>query len=243
MIVREGLYQDFPFADLVWKFIAGQQLTPDDVFSADSALREEFGRLRSGDKATWTFVTWDGNTAGMGPRPGSPVEDIENYIEQYLNERLHTLEPFLCEIRKGFWENIGLDGHPMLTGKVLERLVCGNPQITVDQLISLTIAGTFSGGLNNEYVQRMFAALRRFTVEELRLFLGFVTGLKRIPSRQIKPDFRITVLPFTRHSSDSPLPLAHTCFFTIDLPLYSSDDIAVRQLRTAVTLCNTMEMG
>jgi hypothetical protein len=171
------------------------------------------------------------------------VEDIESYIRQYLNERLHALEPFLHEIKNGFWENTGIDGHSMLTGKVLQRLVAGSGQITVEQLIWLTNADTFSGGLNNQYVQRMFAALRRFTEEELRLFLFFVTSLKRIPSRQMNPAFKIIAVPFTGQLSDSLLPRAHTCFFKIDLPLYSSDDVALRQLRTAVTFCDTNEMA
>lgn len=43
------------------------------------------------------------------------------------------------------------------------------------------------------------------------------------------------------HRGDNELPEAHTCFFVLDLPCYTTDEICEARLTTAVTFCGEID--
>ena len=46
---------------------------------------------------------------------------------------------------------------------------------------------------------------------------------------------------FARNMNANSLPQAHTCFFSVDLPIYKSDKIMRQKLLTAITLCGEID--
>ena len=70
------------------------------------------------------------------------------------------------------------------------------------------------------------------------LFLKFVTGATRLPLDGYDPPFNVT------EGSDmdaKALPKAHTCFFSINLPKYSSKQILKTKLEYAISECFAMD--
>lgn len=56
--------------------------------------------------------------------------------------------------------------------------------------------------------------------------------------QEIQEKHRLTLL---RGKGDESLPISHTCFFTIDLPQYSSFEVFRRNLLIAITFCSTID--
>ena len=46
------------------------------------------------------------------------------------------------------------------------------------------------------------------------------------------------VKPLRRANPDGWIPESHTCFFTIDMPEYTSEEAAARQIRLAIHECS-----
>lgn len=84
---------------------------------------------------------------------------------------------------------------------------------------------------SQRHVRYLWQTLRRFSPENRALFLRFVWGRTRLPATPSEwGDVRFTV--HTRHTSspDTAYPVAHTCFFSLELPTYSSLAICTRRV-------------
>ena len=96
---------------------------------------------------------------------------------------------------------------------------------------------------NHRHVRYLWASLRRFTPEQRGAFLRFVWGRTRLPSTAREwGDAKFTL--HTRHtpSPDAAYPVAHTCFFSLELPIYSSASICYERLLYAITNCVNIDM-
>ena len=71
------------------------------------------------------------------------------------------------------------------------------------------------------------------TAEQQSAFLRFAWGRARLPAAGDFRKFKIT--KYSCDNSDLYLPLSHTCFFTIDLPAYSTKEVLKNKLLYAVT--------
>ena len=59
------------------------------------------------------------------------------------------------------------------------------------------------------------------------------TGRSRLPDRNT--DWSFTIRNPNSKNDDQHLPIAHTCFFMIEMPVYSTDEIMRKRLLTACT--------
>ena len=77
----------------------------------------------------------------------------------------------------------------------------------------------------------------RFDDAQRAQFIQFVWGRSRLPlrARDFEKPFRINRLAESEREPDKYLPVAHTCFFSLDLPRYSSVDIMAERLLYAMT--------
>ena len=162
-----------------------------------------------------------------------------------MKTRLHESEAQARAIRKGFNDVVPLGMLSLFSWREVERLVCGNSSIDVDALRRHT---TYNGGLSatSPVVKMLFKALKSFTTEERQLFLRFVWGRNRLPSND--SDWTQHFVINTLHSSsndpdanDKLLPVAHTCFFTIDLPNYTSYDILRSKVLYSIVNCQAID--
>jgi hypothetical protein len=80
-----------------------------------------------------------------------------------------------------------------------------------------------------------------FSVKEKELLLRFVWGRSRLPLSQ--QDFTQKFEIMTCHiNNDNVLPLAHTCFFQLELPRYTTIEIMKAKLLYAITSCIEVDM-
>jgi len=78
------------------------------------------------------------------------------------------------------------------------------------------------------------------TEEEKSAYLKFVWGRSRLPMN-LDGLHRKHCIDFYRSRTKDSLPISHTCFFRIDLPEYSTDEILKKRLVYAFTFCGDID--
>jgi hypothetical protein len=233
MIARQGYVQDLPFADLVWKYIASEAITREDVFQAEPRLGAQVTAWELDPSAgVPAFETWDGTPMKM-PAETAPVEEIAAEISRHIGGRIAVLEKFLGPMKTAFWGNVGRKGQDLLTSEALRAITNGTGEVTVAALDPLL---SFEGGLTPVDKERLMRVLGRFTAAQRSDFMKYCTGLPKIPNRIVSPNFKIVVKPLARSipRPDNFCPEAHTCFNALCMPSYSSDDIAYDRIAAAI---------
>merc|ERR1711991_592449 len=130
----------------------------------------------------------------------------------------------------------------MYTPEQMEVIVCGEPHINIDVLRENVVYDSCSE--QDPQVQWLWQVLDEMTQDERALFLQFVWSRTRLPvsSSQMIMKFKIQAAPDSvNEKPDEHLPLAHTCFFSISVPRYSSKEILRSKLIYAIQHCSSMD--
>merc|ERR1711991_781813 len=122
----------------------------------------------------------------------------------------------------------------------LQLLIAGNPIIDIDALKRHTkLGGGYTDG--DPSVRYFWKALHSFSNDERKLFLRFVWGRSRLPLSDSEwgQVFTLTVLT---NADDGTLPVAHTCFFTLDLPRYTTYEITRTKILYAIINSRSIDL-
>lgn len=121
----------------------------------------------------------------------------------------------------------------------MQTLVCGADDVDPDILYANT---DYDGSTcNDDHIKFFWDCVREMTPKERSLLIKFIWGRSRLPSGREWRHMKIA-----RYNPNGPvdkyLPLTHTCFFTIDLPRYSSKEIMRQRLLYAITHCTAIDL-
>ena len=252
------------------EFLQSDELT-DCVSTEETRIRKSFASLTTtrdeSSREVEESLVFLGRLAGTACRHGIPVDlplpmmmlwnviveekvsstSILREIDLLASKNLDT--GYTCPLLA--WEqrmlNSFVDGlsHllpvellPLLSGEELRSLMCGNPDVDVNLLKRVV---EYEGFKESDAVIGYFwEALREMSNEDRKRFLQFVWARNRLPNKE--SDFEA---PFKIQKdsggSDSSLPSASTCFFSLTLPEYSSKEILRKKLTFAVENVCTME--
>ena len=89
--------------------------------------------------------------------------------------------------------------------------------------------------------------IESFTEEQKVAFLKFTWGRTRLPttSDEFAKSHLFQITKYHSYdavvSNDIQLPKSHTCFFTLDLPPYSTKEIMHERLLFAISECGTID--
>jgi E3 ubiquitin-protein ligase HERC2 len=83
--------------------------------------------------------------------------------------------------------------------------------------------------------------MEEFSAEERSMYLRFVWGRSRLPltSKDFNMKHRIEILH--HNNPDVALPVSHTCFFSIELPKYSTYELLRDKLKYAIINCQAID--
>ena len=91
-------------------------------------------------------------------------------------------------------------------------------------------------------VRFLWLVLEGLTKEQRRIFLKFMWGRTRLPlTEQDWGEQKMRIHTLDTHSPDTHFPVAHTCFFSIEWPQYSTLKIAREKLLYAINNCNAID--
>lgn len=229
---------------VVWKYIPNTtpSLNIRDLQFYDPVLAKSF---------QWILVTSHVEDIGLNfdslNMPGEPVNDNNKdlFIQKSIEKHLildHRTE--LDAIRKGFidcLEALSEEAAPFIT--LLSHtdwrvLLCGDLCISPSKVIELL---QFTGFNRKSKIPIWLKEIiLEFDEMTLRKFLVFVTGTPSLPT----PDdgvssYHINVRGQYRSTA---LPIAHTCFFHLDIPDYKEKETLLSKLLYAIDNASTYEI-
>jgi HECT-domain (ubiquitin-transferase)/SPRY domain len=181
-----------------------------------------------------------------------PVSSAEKLREldhlahhQLENEKDAVGSPLLLwqqRMLNAFTEGLGnvlpVEILPLMTGEELRDTVCGNPEVDVDLLKQVVEYEGYSA--TDNVIGFFWETLNEMTNDERKQFLQFVWARNRLPMREADFDAPFKIQKDTL-KTDQALPSASTCFFTLTLPDYSSQEILREKLLFAINNVTTME--
>jgi hypothetical protein len=244
----ETLNLDLP--SLLWKKILGIKVDVNDLEAIDKLCIQAFnecGKL-SKDKfdylITERFVTQLSDGQEFELKEGGknlPVKfaDREEWAKLSIQARLNESDQQIRAIKKGLNAVVPANTLSLFSSYDLELMVCGNPVIDLDLLRKHTQYRGISSG--SALVKNMWKALESFNQEERQMFIRFVWGRSRLPVTEgdWNQDFTVHLL---RSGREDTLPISHTCFFSLELPDYSTYEVLRDKLLFAIMNCLAIDI-
>eukprot|EP00163_Fabomonas_tropica_P003354 TRINITY_DN12848_c0_g2_i1.p1 TRINITY_DN12848_c0_g2~~TRINITY_DN12848_c0_g2_i1.p1 ORF type:complete len:3091 (+),score=552.10 TRINITY_DN12848_c0_g2_i1:91-9273(+) len=172
----------------------------------------------------------------------------DKYVALIEDFRLHEIDLQIQALQRGLCSVLPQRVLPLFTWPQLELAVCGKADFDVD---FLRLHTTYHGVSPDEpHIALFWKVLETFTSEDRQNFLRFVWGRSRLPTAvddleemtdgglQIH-DHALSMSATT--SADHYLPISHTCFFSLELPRYSSAEVMRSKLLYAITECREID--
>ena len=180
----------------------------------------------------FTVTDCAGNTVELVPGGQFiPVttRNVYKYIELAEDYRLNEMKQAGEAIAYGVRTLIPQRALTLFTWYQMERYVCGEPDIDIHELKIHTVYSNWTE--SNEVVKRFWKVMESLNPKDRSQFLRFVWGRSRLPTTSNWPrPFKLAA----KMAGDETLPVAHTCFFQLDLPQYSSESIMRERLLVAI---------
>merc|ERR1712127_48353 len=118
----------------------------------------------------------------------------------------------------------------------------GNPDVDVDLLQRVVEYEGYDE--SDTVIQYFWEVLREMTSKQRKLFLQFVWARSRLPTKENDFEAPFKIQKYTKSKngdSNSALPSASTCFFSLSLPEYEDKNILKSKLLFAINNVTTME--
>ncbi|KAL3933083.1 MAG: hypothetical protein SGPRY_000437 [Prymnesium sp.] len=166
----------------------------------------------------------------------------KEYCDLVLKTRLREGRTQTQAILRGLSTILPARLFSLYTHHEFELMVCGTPDINVDDLRSHTRYGV-SIDVNDAHVKIFWDVLESFTSQERSQFLSFIWGRNRLPATEEEwSDQSMKMHTLDTATPDEHFPVSHTCFFSMEWPRYSSFAIARTKLLYAIVNCTDMDM-
>ncbi|CAF0859852.1 unnamed protein product [Rotaria sordida] len=266
MAIRRKHYLDLKFPILLWKQLVEEQITMEDIeaidmqsftiinemekiikrnqsIDTDSDINYLFSSIMS--ELRFDIVSSAGQTYELIPGGAEiPItsDNLKQYCAYYCAYRLNEFHRQIEFIRQGLYNIVPSYYLSLFTASSLEEAVCGKGQMDIELLKRNTNYKNASE--DSPHIQRFWKVLSElFDDDQRKLFLIFVWGRSILPSRDEEFTSRFTINPYyiSNGEVDKVLPRSHTCFFTIDLPAYSTIEIMYERLNYAINHCSSID--
>ncbi|XP_023545877.1 E3 ubiquitin-protein ligase UPL2-like isoform X2 [Cucurbita pepo subsp. pepo] len=168
-------------------------------------------------------------------------ENKYQYVDLVVEHQLTTaIRPQINAFLDGFHELIPRELISIFNDKELELLICGLPDIDLDDMRANTEYSGYSAA--SPVILWFWEVVQSFSKEDKARLLQFVTGTSKVPLEGFSALQGISgSQKFQIHKaygSPEHLPSAHTCFNQLDLPEYPSKQHLEEKLLLAVHEAN-----
>ena len=248
--VYDGEFLDVNFTKSMYKYLLKQEMTLSDLESFDDEVyrnlkqflendvtgfdiyfcvdREEFGKI----------TTIDLIPSGRDIEVTN--ENKHEYAKLFVEYKLlGSVKKQLELFREGFYSIIPYELISYFYDTEFELLVSGMPDIDVDDLRANTIYIGYTSTSN--VILWFWQVFEEMQQRQKVLLLQFVTGSSKVPLggfSHLMGNNGTQLFTIQRLHKSDKLPIAHTCFNTLDLPDYDSIDVLRDKLLFAISECN-----
>ena len=250
--MRSKITLDLALPSFIWKVVLQEILTEEDLRSFDMTfynfiahLSELNIKIKGGngsDAATqkqavldaqdllqdlsWTITSMSGASVDLidTERNNVEVEELDLYLEKAVRWKLCESASQIQMFRQGILDVVPSSAIAMLSWWELEALVCGSKVVDVKRLQENTEYDDDVSS-SDPHILFFWAVLETFKEEDKNAFLRFVWARPTLPPKGVAFSQKMRIQSVSEESNgdaDAYLPKAHTCFFSINLPRYSS---------------------
>lgn len=248
-----------------WKGLVGEALQETDLEHVDfeahalvrgvkdhiSTLRktQQFTERTTSSQVTDCF-TWTAPARGetVELRPGGAeltvrTAELPEYAHAVVQARIHEGDTTLFAVRDGLASVVPAAVLPLFAWDEVELQACGRPGVDVD-LLQANTEYDDDISTSDPHIQSFWRVLHAFDDRDRCQFLRFVWARSRLPTKAVDFHQKFKIHTPTsegvKEDPDQYLPKAHTCFFSINLPRYSTDEVMAKKL--SYTMYNCIEM-
>ena len=253
--LRTKEYLALNIPSIIWKLLVQDTVTREDLEAIDLFTIQSLDAVRNIHLQgiteetfsacmfnTFSTLSSDGRTVELVPdglKRDVQFHDRHEYCDLVENYRLHEFDSQAQAVRNGLSTIIPIRLLSLFTWEQLEVMVCGKPEIDVKLLQRVTEYSSCSAG--DEHVKFFWKALEEFSMEERSMFLRFTWGRSRLPLSAEGFSQRMKIQNFNKSPPDAYFPVAHTCFFSLELPRYTNLDVMKEKLRYAIYNCQVID--
>lgn len=224
-------------ASFIWKKFLNEKITLEDMNDYDSEIYQSLKWISENDvnDLMMTFVdTNDEELCENGENIKLTNENKNEFIDLMIEKKL--IKPnneAINNLITGFRSIIDLEIFKVFKSEEIKEFVNGKEEIDIEDWKRNTAHN------NSEKFNEFFEIISNWSQENLKKLLKFTTGSPIVPCEGFSywakygRSFR---LEFTGKSSQR-LPISHTCFNRIDIPIYESKEIFEQKLLYAIE-CN-----
>jgi hypothetical protein len=164
------------------------------------------------------------------------------YVRRLLEFRMHEFDLALAAIRRGICYMVPhAAAYALWSPSEMETKITGSRDVDVAALRRATRYDMCAE--TDPHIERFWRVFAAESAEFRAGFLRFVSGRSRLPTTA-GSSFTLVIKGFFRgppEEHDKYLPQSATCFFTIQLPRYSTDEIMRERLWFAIRHCHSID--
>jgi E3 ubiquitin-protein ligase HUWE1 len=163
------------------------------------------------------------------------VDNRDTYVQCVVNQILKEQASEQTKaFSKGFYDIIPVDEMKMFRPDELDLLICGVPEIDVDDLLA-SCEFQLPYYIDHPVIQRFIEVLRSFSNTQKAQFLLYVTGSSQMPVGGLRNLATRAPLKIIGGPPPSHLPISHTCYHQLELPAYQDAETLKSKLVLAMT--------
>ena len=190
--------------------------------AASAAFARAFPGLRFSTKSL------DGRVIDLAVQGGRNVRVTLStrwqYVQAALEYHMTAYDSAVKHIQRGLYSLVPARALRLLSWNELAFSVAGRPEIDTNQLRRHTVYEGYRA--TDSTIAMFWRVFESISNAERSLFIRFAWGRSRLPVKWGSTRFKLARRP----AGDEQLPVAHTCFFSVELPPYSNES----RMRTAL---------
>ncbi|CAF2660678.1 unnamed protein product [Rotaria sp. Silwood2] len=267
MAIRKKHYLDLKFPLFLWKQLAREQVTIEDIEAIDIQCFKIIKEMQANftqdelidvnidinylfssimSELRFEVVSSAGQSYELvpgGKEIALTAANFKDYCTKYQEYRLNEFSRQIEFIRQGLYSVVPCYYLSLFTAGELEEAVCGKGHIDIELLKRNTRYGD-SNDHDLPHIERFWTVLKEmFNEEQKKSFIIFVWGRSTLPRCDEEFTCKFCINPYYESPDevDKMLPRSHTCTFALDLPEYSTTDIMYQRLNYAITNCSSID--
>ena len=166
-----------------------------------------------------------GLSRGVGPGGQNGRGRKTEFCDLVEKNRLSEFDQQVEAMKLGMGQVVPLSAVNLFTWQQVELLVSGSPKFDID----LWKLRTDSSGVPSKTLAMFWKVIESLSQKEQSGFVRFAWGRSRLPiASEFTTRMRLT------SAGAAALPVAHTCFFSIELPDYRTEEEMRHGILTAI---------
>lgn len=243
-----GIYVDAHLTTSFIKQILGVEVTLRDLEDVDKGLYDSLVWVLNNSVNGLDFRFTTGFQDIDTAKTVELIEDGDNkvvtddnkkeFVKLLCQHRMYEqIKDQIESFKSGFYKLISQSEIILFTPTELDLLICGVPEIDVDDLRK-NCDFYYPYSPEHSIIKMFFNVISKWGHEDLAKLLLFITGSSQVPIggfKMMKESKQpIIIAP---GGDNSRLPQAHTCMNTLDLPNYINEEILEEKLLLSISEC------